>query len=81
VARFAAGLAQAPYTGMGYTGDDYSGLLSPAMYRAFAVPCHQRLSGTSEARFMHSELLRAEHLRLPEVRSASPSSTAPARSG
>ncbi len=64
VARFAAALERGTYSGMGYTGDDYSGLLSPAMYRTFAVPCYRRLYGASSTRFMHSELLRAEHLRL-----------------
>lgn len=64
VARFSAGLAGTTYTGMIYTGDDYSGLLSPAMYRDFAVPCYQRLYADNESRFMHSELLRADHLRI-----------------
>ena len=64
VARFSAELAGATYTGMGYTGDDYSGLLSPAMYREFAVPFYQRLYAGNEHRFMHSELLRAPHLRI-----------------
>jgi hypothetical protein len=52
------------YTGTGYVGDDYAGLLSPAMYREFALPCYERLYGANENRFMHSELLRAEHLRI-----------------
>jgi hypothetical protein len=64
VARFDASLAAEEYAGTTYTGDDYSGLLSPAMYRQFAVPCYQRLYAGRESRFMHSELLRAEHLRL-----------------
>jgi hypothetical protein len=34
------------------------------MYREFAVPCYQRLYAGTEHRFMHSELLRAEHLRI-----------------
>jgi hypothetical protein len=48
----------------GYTGDDYAGLLSPAMFREFAIPCYERLYAGKQSRFMHSELLRAEHLRL-----------------
>lgn len=64
LARFGAELAEATYHGFTYTGDDFSGLLSPAMYRRFAVPCYRRLYGENEARFMHSELLRAEHLRI-----------------
>lgn len=48
----------------GYTGDDFSGLLSPEMYKRFAVPCYQKIYEGKEARFMHSELLRAEHLRI-----------------
>ena len=62
--RFGAELAGVEYTGTGYTGDDFSGLLSPAMYREFAVPCYLRLYAGHEQRFMHSELLRAEHLRI-----------------
>jgi hypothetical protein len=34
------------------------------MYREFAVPCYRRLYAANQARFMHSELLRAEHLRI-----------------
>jgi hypothetical protein len=64
VMRFGASLVGTEYTGTGYTGDDFSGLLSPAMYREFAVPCYLRLHAGCERRFMHSELLRAEHLRL-----------------
>ncbi len=48
----------------GYTGDDFSGLLSPGMYREFAVPCYRRMYEGKKSRFMHSELLRAEHLRI-----------------
>lgn len=48
----------------GYTGDDFSGLLSPGMYREFAVPCYRRMYEGKKYRFMHSELLRAEHLRI-----------------
>jgi uroporphyrinogen-III decarboxylase len=64
VARFDASLCDQVYSGMTYTGDDYSGLLSPAMYRQFAVPYYQRLYAGNHSRFMHSELLRAEHLRI-----------------
>lgn len=47
-----------------YTGDDFSGLLSPAMYRRFAIPRYGRIYTGRSDRFMHSELLRADHLRL-----------------
>lgn len=62
--KFDLSLRGADYSGFGYTGDDFSGLLSPAMYREFAVPCYLRLYGDNTSRFMHSELLRAEHLRI-----------------
>lgn len=64
VASFAADLAGAEYSGLRYTGDDYSGLMSPAMYHEFAIPMYERLYAGNERRFMHSELLRAPHLRL-----------------
>lgn len=64
VADFDAELRGVPRYDFGYTGDDYSGLLSPALYREFAVPCYERLYGSQQRRFMHSELLRAEHLRI-----------------
>jgi len=48
----------------GYTGDDHAGLLSPEMFREFAVPCYERLYAGKRTRFMHSEILRAEHLRI-----------------
>ena len=64
VARFGAELVGAEYAGLTYTGDDYSGLMSPAMYRQFALPCYERLYAGNERRFMHSELLRAPHLRI-----------------
>ena len=51
-------------TDSAYTGDDFSGLLSPGMYRRFAVPRYERIYAGKTDRFMHSELLRAEHLRL-----------------
>lgn len=63
VAGLSAGLARRQYTGMGYTGEDYSALLSPAVYRAFAVPFYNRLYAGSKQRSVHSELLRAERLR------------------
>ncbi len=47
-----------------YTGDDFAGLLSPDMYRRFAIPQYERIYGDRSDRFMHSELLRAEHLRM-----------------
>ncbi len=64
LAAFDAGLRGEAVGGFGYTGDDYSGLLSPEMYRAFAVPCYRTLHAGQTSRFMHSELLRAEHLRI-----------------
>ncbi|MFW5867234.1 MAG: uroporphyrinogen decarboxylase family protein, partial [Armatimonadota bacterium] len=64
VARFGADLAGGEYAGFGYTGDDYAGLMSPSMFREFAVPCYARLYADNERRFMHSELLRAPHLRI-----------------
>ena len=48
----------------GYIGDDFSGLLSPEMFRQFVVPCYERIYAGRTSRFMHSELLRAEHLRM-----------------
>ncbi len=64
IASFGASLQGGEFHGFTYTGDDFSGLLSPAMYREFAVPCYLRLHAGQESRFMHSELLRAEHLRI-----------------
>jgi len=61
-ATFGASLSEKKFSGFTYTGDDHSGLLSPAMYREFAVPCYRRLYADNTTRFMHSELLRAEHL-------------------
>ncbi|MCM8769693.1 MAG: hypothetical protein NC911_08530 [Candidatus Omnitrophica bacterium] len=48
----------------GYTGDDFSGLLSPESYKKFAAPYYQKLYEGKKTRFMHSELLRYEHLRI-----------------
>jgi len=64
LAAFDASLAGQSYQGATYTGDDLSGFLSPRMYREFAVPCYARLYAGNSERFMHSELLRAEHLRI-----------------
>lgn len=64
LATFDASLRGGTYAGLSYTGDDFSGLLSPEMFRRFAVPCYQRLYAGQERRYMHSELLRAEHLRI-----------------
>jgi uroporphyrinogen-III decarboxylase len=47
-----------------YTGDDFSGLLSPGMFRRFAIPQYERIYAGTSNRLMHSELLSAEHLRL-----------------
>lgn len=52
-----------PSTG-GYIGDDYAGLMSPAMFREFVIPCYQKLYEGKTSRFMHSELLRREHLQM-----------------
>ena len=57
-------LAGVEDSGFTYTGDDYSGLVSPAMYRDLVAPLYRRLYADNERRFMHSELLRAEHLRI-----------------
>ncbi|MEK6794953.1 MAG: uroporphyrinogen decarboxylase family protein [Spirochaetota bacterium] len=62
--RIGAAIDGSTYTGHGYTGDDFSGLLSPQMYREFAVPYYRRLYAGQKHRFMHSELLRTEHLRI-----------------
>ena len=51
-------------TDTGYTGDDFSGLLSPEMYRRFAIPRYERVYAGRTDRFMHSELLRSAHLRI-----------------
>jgi len=64
VGAFDASLRGEEYRGVSYTGDDFSGLLSPATFREFAVPCYLRLYAGHTSRFMHSELLRAEHLRI-----------------
>ena len=64
VARLDASVCGDEYRAATYVGDDFSGLLSPAMFREFAVPCYQRLYGDQQSRFMHSELLRSEHLRI-----------------
>jgi hypothetical protein len=51
-------------TGAAYTGDDFAGLLSPEMFRRFTIPQYERIYAGTSDRFMHSELLHAEHLRL-----------------
>lgn len=51
-------------TDAGYTGDDFAGLLSPEMFSRFVIPQYERIYAGRRVRFMHSELLRAEHLRL-----------------
>ena len=51
-------------TDAAYTGDDFAGLLSPEMFRRFAIPQYERIYAGKSGRFMHSELLRARHLRL-----------------
>ena len=51
-------------TDAAYTGDDFAGLLSPEMFRRFAIPQYERIYTGRSDRLMHSELLRAEHLRL-----------------
>jgi len=52
-----------PATG-GYIGDDYAGLLSPDMFRRFVIPRYEKIYAGKTSRFMHSELLRREHLRI-----------------
>lgn len=64
LATFDASLHGGAYSGLAYIGDDFAGLLSPGMFRRFAVPCYQRLYAAHGRRYMHSELLRAEHLRI-----------------
>lgn len=64
VARFGCELLGAEFRGVGYIGDDYAGLLSPALFRTALAPLYRRLYAGNERRFMHSELLRAEHLRI-----------------
>lgn len=64
VARFGCELLGAQFRGGGYIGDDYAGLLSPALFRTAPAPLYRRLYAGNERRFMHSELLRAEHLRI-----------------
>ncbi len=64
IGRFAAELVGSEFHGFTYTGDDYAGLLSPELFRRFAVPCYNRLHAENTQRYMHSELLRAEHLRI-----------------
>ncbi len=64
VSEFGASLVGGEYNGTGYIGDDYAGLLSPAMFREHVVPVYQRLYADQPSRFMHSELLRAEHLKI-----------------
>ncbi len=55
-------------TDKAYTGDDFAGLLSPEMFRRFAIPQYERIYAGRSGRFMHSELLRAEHLRIARDR-------------
>lgn len=64
VARFGCELLGTEFRGFGYIGDDYAGLLSPKLFREALVPLYERLYAGNERRFMHSELLRAEHLRI-----------------
>jgi len=51
-------------TGSAYVGDDFAGLLSPEMFRRFVIPQYERIYAGRSSRYMHSELLRAEHLRI-----------------
>jgi hypothetical protein len=50
--------------GGGYIGDDYAGLLSPEMFRKYVIPRYQKIYAGKTSRFMHSELLRREHLQI-----------------
>lgn len=45
-------------------GDDFAGLLSPGMFREFVMPCYRRVYAGASRIYMHSELLRVEHLRI-----------------
>jgi hypothetical protein len=56
-------LCGGPSTGA-YVGDDYAGLLSPAMFREFVIPLYARIYEGKTSRFLHSELLRHEHLQI-----------------
>ena len=47
-----------------YIGDDFAGMLSPEMFREFVVPYYRAIYTGKTQRFMHSELLRVEHLRV-----------------
>jgi len=55
-------------TDSAYTGDDFSGLLSPEMYERFAIPQYERIYAGRSDRFMHSELLNEDHLRIAKDR-------------
>lgn len=48
----------------GYIGDDFAGLLSPEVFRTFVIPCYEKIFARKTSRFLHSELLRCEHLRI-----------------
>jgi hypothetical protein len=48
----------------GSVGDDFAGLLSPAMFREFIMPCYRRIYAGANRIYMHSELLNVEHLRI-----------------
>ena len=44
--------------------DDFAGLLSPDMFRRFVIPFYQKIFADKTERFLHSELIRYEHLRI-----------------
>jgi hypothetical protein len=55
-----------PRGGFVWLGDDFSGLLSPALFREFVLPTYRRIMAETQASrwVLHSELLRPEHLPL-----------------
>lgn len=63
VARLDAGL-RGTSSASGYIGDDFAGLMSPEMFRAHVIPYYEKTYAGKTSRFMHSELLRHEHLRI-----------------
>ncbi len=47
-----------------YAGDDFAGLISPEMFKRFMIPQYERIYAGRNERFLHSELLCSEHLRI-----------------
>jgi len=48
----------------GYIGDDFAGLVCPEMFQRFLIPCYEKIYQGKTWRFLHSELLTYQHLRL-----------------